>query len=89
MSSASTSTQAKIDLLDSGGIPILRAEPGRTRRPQRPAERLRFTTDAAAGDAHTATIFIAVGTPPDEDGSADLQYVLAVGAQYRRAHADR
>src|SRR5690606_18065187 len=40
--------------------------------------RLRFTTDAAEAIAHGEVVFIAVGTPPDEDGSADLQYVLAV-----------
>ncbi len=42
------------------------------------AGRLGFTTDPAAGVAHGMFQFIAVGTPPDEDGSADLQYVLAV-----------
>ncbi|OEY99827.1 UDP-glucose 6-dehydrogenase [Stenotrophomonas sp. BIIR7] len=42
------------------------------------ASRLAFTTDAAEAIAHGQVIFIAVGTPPDEDGSADLQYVLAV-----------
>ncbi|NGY04517.1 UDP-glucose dehydrogenase family protein [Solimonas terrae] len=42
------------------------------------ANRLDFTTDAATGVAHGEIIFIAVGTPPQEDGSADLQYVLAV-----------
>ena len=41
-------------------------------------DRLRFTTDAAMGIAHGEVVFIAVGTPPDGDGSADLQYVLAV-----------
>ncbi len=40
--------------------------------------RLNFTTDAKAGIAHGKLQFIAVGTPPDEDGSADLQYVTAV-----------
>jgi UDPglucose 6-dehydrogenase len=44
------------------------------------ASRLAFTTDAAAAIAHGQVVFIAVGTPPDEDGSADLQYVLAVAA---------
>ena len=39
---------------------------------------MEFTTDVAAGVAHGLVQFIAVGTPPDEDGSADLQYVLAV-----------
>ncbi|TAK90223.1 MAG: UDP-glucose/GDP-mannose dehydrogenase family protein [Burkholderiaceae bacterium] len=69
--------QRKIDILNSGGIPIY--EPGLkevvTRN--RAEGRLRFTTDVAASVAHGQIQFIAVGTPPDEDGSADLQYVLA------------
>src|SRR5690606_34773930 len=52
------------------------------------AGRLRFTTDAAAGVAHGEVVFIAVGTPPDEDGSADLQYVLAVATTIGR-HLER
>jgi UDPglucose 6-dehydrogenase len=70
--------QAKIDLLNGGGIPIY--EPGLEEMVQsnREAGRLRFTTDACAGVQHGLFQFIAVGTPPDEDGSADLQHVLAV-----------
>jgi UDPglucose 6-dehydrogenase len=49
------------------------------------AGRVDFSTDAALGVAHGEVIFIAVGTPPDEDGSADLKYVLAV-AQTIAAH---
>jgi UDPglucose 6-dehydrogenase len=41
------------------------------------AGRLQFTTDVAAAVGHGTLQFIGVGTPPDEDGSADLQYVLA------------
>ena len=69
---------AKVAGLDNGVIPIY--EPGLTPMVQanHAAGRLRFTTDAAEGVAHGEVIFIAVGTPPDEDGSADLQYVLAV-----------
>ena len=69
---------AKVDGLNRGVIPIY--EPGLTPMVQanHAAGRLRFTTDAAAGIAHGDVIFIAVGTPPDEDGSADLKYVLAV-----------
>ena len=69
---------AKVDGLNNGIIPIY--EPGLTPMVQanHAAGRLRFTTDAAAGIAHGDVIFIAVGTPPDEDGSADLKYVLAV-----------
>src|SRR5690606_4163277 len=51
------------------------------------AGRLRFTTDAAEGVGHGAIQFIAVGTPPDEDGSADLKYVLAVAGAIA-AHMD-
>jgi UDPglucose 6-dehydrogenase len=69
--------QAKIDLLNNGGIPI--HEPGLSEivARNRAAGRLTFSTDVAASVAHGEIQFIAVGTPPDEDGSADLQYVLA------------
>ena len=69
---------AKVDGLNRGIIPIY--EPGLTPMVQanHAAGRLRFTTDAAAGIGHGEVVFIAVGTPPDEDGSADLKYVLAV-----------
>ncbi|WP_432382613.1 UDP-glucose dehydrogenase family protein [Duganella sp. P38] len=69
--------QRKIDLLNSGGIPI--HEPGLEEvvARNRAAGRLQFSTDVAASVAHGEVQFIAVGTPPDEDGSADLQYVLA------------
>ena len=46
--------------------------------------RLRFLTDAKTGVDHGEVIFIAVGTPPDEDGSADLKYVLAVATSIGR-----
>jgi len=69
---------AKIDLLNGGGIPIY--EPGLEDMVARNREagRLKFTTDAKEGVDFGLFQFIAVGTPPDEDGSADLQYVLAV-----------
>jgi len=69
---------AKIDLLNQGGVPIY--EPGLDEMiaRNRKAGRLNFTTDAKKGVDHGLFQFIAVGTPPDEDGSADLQYVLAV-----------
>jgi len=69
--------QNKIDILNSGGIPI--HEPGLEDvvARNRAAGRLTFSTDVAASVAHGEVQFIAVGTPPDEDGSADLQYVLA------------
>ena len=68
----------KIDLLNSGGVPIY--EPGLSEmvKRNREAGRLMFTTDAKEGIDFGKVQFIAVGTPPDEDGSADLQYVLAV-----------
>ena len=68
----------KIEVLNSGGVPIY--EPGLEKlvEKNREAGRLRFSTDAAAGVRHGLFQFIAVGTPPDEDGSADLQYVIAV-----------
>ncbi|MDF2467362.1 MAG: UDP-glucose 6-dehydrogenase [Ramlibacter sp.] len=70
--------QKKIDALKRGEIPI--HEPGLDALIQRnsEAERLRFTTSAEEGVAHGVLQLIAVGTPPDEDGSADLKYVLAV-----------
>jgi UDPglucose 6-dehydrogenase len=69
---------AKIERLNRGDVPI--HEPGLDALIERnmKAGRLRFTTDAAEGVAHGLFQLIAVGTPPDEDGSADLQYVLAV-----------
>jgi UDPglucose 6-dehydrogenase len=68
----------KVARLNAGVIPIF--EPGLTPMVQanHAAGRLRFSTDAALGIAHGDVVFIAVGTPPDEDGSADLSYVLAV-----------
>ena len=68
----------KVERLNRGEIPIY--EPGLEPLVQRNHRqgRLRFTTDAAEGVAHGRLQFIAVGTPPDEDGSADLSYVLAV-----------
>ena len=68
----------KIDKLRQGVIPIF--EPGLEAmvRENHAAGRLDFTTDAKQAVEHGLFQFIAVGTPPDEDGSADLQYVLAV-----------
>jgi UDPglucose 6-dehydrogenase len=69
--------ERKIAILKDGGIPIY--EPGLEDMVRRnvAAGRLRFTTDVAEAVAHGTIQFIAVGTPPDEDGSADLQYVVA------------
>lgn len=70
----------KIANLEKGVIPIY--EPGLEPLVSKnhEAKRLEFTTDAAHGVLHGEVIFIAVGTPPDEDGSADLKYVLAVAS---------
>ena len=69
---------AKIDGLKRGEIPIY--EPGLEDMvlANHRAGRLDFTTDAAEAIAKSRIVFIAVGTPPDEDGSADLRHVLAV-----------
>ena len=69
--------QKKIDILNSGGVPIY--EPGLQEMiaRNRSAGRIQFSTDVAAAVEHGEIQFIAVGTPPDEDGSADLQYVIA------------
>jgi UDPglucose 6-dehydrogenase len=74
----------KIAMLKRGEIPIY--EPGLEPLVRRNvvAGRLRFTTDVAASVAHGQVQFIAVGTPPDEDGSADLQYVLAAARNIGR-----
>ena len=70
--------QAKIEGLERGQVPIF--EPGLEPmvRANHAAGRLAFSTDAAGAIKDAQVLFIAVGTPPDEDGSADLQYVLAV-----------
>ncbi|TVP55546.1 MAG: UDP-glucose/GDP-mannose dehydrogenase family protein [Halomonadaceae bacterium] len=72
--------QKKIDGLRKGVIPIY--EPGLEPivTHNHDAGRLRFTTDVSEAVAFGDLQFIAVGTPPDEDGSADMQYVLAVAA---------
>ena len=74
--------QAKIDSLQKGEIPIY--EPGLDEmvlRNQREG-RLHFTTDLTSVLDDVEMVFSAVGTPPDEDGSADLQYVLAVARTF-------
>ncbi len=70
--------KAKIEKLENGQIPIF--EPGLESIVKHTvaAGRLSFTTNAEAAVKHGVLQFIAVGTPPDEDGSADLQYVTAV-----------
>jgi UDPglucose 6-dehydrogenase len=75
---------AKIATLNAGGVPI--HEPGLDVLIKRnvDAGRLRFTTDVDAAVGHGALQFIAVGTPPEEDGSADMRYVLAAARSIGR-----
>ncbi|MEJ2053560.1 MAG: UDP-glucose/GDP-mannose dehydrogenase family protein [Calditrichaceae bacterium] len=70
--------QGKIDKLNAGDVPIY--EPGLEEILRRNVkqERITFTTDIKSAVEKSLIIMIAVGTPPDEDGSADLRYVLAV-----------
>ena len=79
---------AKIKILEDGGIPIY--EPGLQEMVRRnvAAGRLHFTTDVEKAVKHGTIQFIAVGTPPDEDGSADLQYVLAAARSIGRQMTD-
>ena len=75
---------AKIDVLEQGGMPIF--EPGLLEMVRRNvlAGRLKFTTDIEKAARFGRIQFIAVGTPPDEDGSADLQYVTAAARNIGR-----
>src|SRR5689334_12557371 len=74
----------KIDQLNQDRIPIY--EPGLEAivSRNRAAGRLKFTTDIATSVAHAELQMIAVGTPPGEDGSADLQHVLAAARSIGR-----
>jgi len=76
--------QAKIEGLQKNVLPIY--EPGLDAYVERNQSqgRLRFTTDVATAISTAEVVFIAVGTPPDEDGSADLRHVLAVAEQIGR-----
>ena len=78
----------KIRILNEGGIPIY--EPGLEAMVARnkASGRLRFTTSVEEAVAFGAIQFIAVGTPPDEDGSADLQYVVAAARNIGRHMTD-
>ena len=77
--------EKKIALLRGGGIPIY--EPGLQQLVTHnvAAGRLRFTTDVEDGVAHGAVQFIAVGTPSDQDGSADMRYVIAAARNIGRS----
>jgi UDPglucose 6-dehydrogenase len=70
--------EQKVAALRKGVIPIYEPDLDSLVERNVAAGRLRFTTDAAEGVEHGLLQFIAVGTPPDEDGSADLQHVLKV-----------
>jgi UDPglucose 6-dehydrogenase len=74
----------KVKLLNAGGIPIY--EPGLETLVRRnsAAGRLRFTTDVAESVRHGTVQFIAVGTPSDQDGSADLKYVMSAARNIGR-----
>jgi UDPglucose 6-dehydrogenase len=76
--------KAKIEGLKRNQLPIY--EPGLAPLVERNQQhsRLVFTNDVAAAIASASVIFIAVGTPPDEDGSADLRHVLGVADQIGR-----
>jgi UDPglucose 6-dehydrogenase len=80
--------QRKVEMLKRGESPIY--EPGLDEllKKNLAAGRINFTTDAAEGVKHGLFQFIAVGTPPDEDGSADLKYVLAVAEAIGRNVAE-
>jgi UDPglucose 6-dehydrogenase len=77
--------QAKIDSLEAGHMPIY--EPGLEEMVRRNdhEERLSFTTDLARAVQSSSIVFIAVGTPQGEDGSADLQHVMGVARDIGRA----
>jgi UDPglucose 6-dehydrogenase len=76
--------EKKVAMLRAGGIPIY--EPGLENMVAHnvAAGRLKFTTDIAESVAHGAVQFIAVGTPSDQDGSADMRYVIAAARNIGR-----
>ncbi|HPF32891.1 MAG TPA: 2-dehydropantoate 2-reductase N-terminal domain-containing protein, partial [Candidatus Sabulitectum sp.] len=77
--------EEKIEGLEKGILPIY--EPGLDVLIERNVKekRLSFSTDTGAAVKKSRIVFIAVGTPPEEDGSADLQHVLSVAADIGRA----
>ena len=78
----------KIALLKSGGIPIYEAGLEALVKRNAQAGRLRFTTEIEESVHHGTVQFIAVGTPPDEDGSADLSHVVAAARSIGRHMRD-
>jgi UDPglucose 6-dehydrogenase len=80
--------EEKIRILKEGGMPIFEAGLLEMVRRNVEAGRLKFSTDVAEAVAHGTIQFIAVGTPPDEDDSADLQYVIAAARNIGRYMTD-
>ena len=80
--------QSKIDMLNGGQIPIY--EPGLEKLVKEGVKqgRLKFTTDISAAVKHAEIIFIAVGTPPNEEGAADLSHVLTVAKSIGQSLSD-
>jgi UDPglucose 6-dehydrogenase len=80
----------KIDLLESGEVPFHERDLAELIRRNTGFGRLAFTTDVAAAVGHGDVVFIATGTPADEDGSADLRYVLAAAQSIgEHMHSDK
>ena len=79
------SDAAKIASLKRGRLPIYEPGLGELVARNRAEKRLRFSTELAPAVERAQVVFIAVGTPPGEDGSADLSYVLAVARDLARA----
>ncbi|MGF1509904.1 MAG: UDP-glucose dehydrogenase family protein [Myxococcota bacterium] len=77
--------ESKIRTLEAGGVPIYEPRLKELISHNREKQRLRFTTDISTGIEEAEVIFIAVGTPMSEDGSADVSMVLAVAEEVGRA----
>ncbi|MFW5966621.1 MAG: UDP-glucose dehydrogenase family protein [Persicimonas sp.] len=75
----------KVEMLNAGGVPIYEEGLEPIIQRNREDNRLRFTTDTAEAVRRSEIIFIAVGTPPDEDGSANLDHVLGVAEEIGEA----
>ena len=80
--------ESKINRLNKGEIPIYEPGLGEIVKRNADAGRLQFTTDISWSVHHGTLQFIAVGTPPGEDGSADLQYVIAAARNIGREMSD-
>ena len=80
--------EKKIALLRDGGIPIYESGLQQLVTHNVAAGRLRFSTDVEEGVAHGAVQFIAVGTPSDQDGSADMRYVIAAARNIGRTMSE-